>query len=116
MEQWSYGTTVSIFMRLPDGNTDGLGFSSTGFQSLAKLRDGSISSIAAVDGSATYGSWQGLELTIGANVTTYTMDDATKTIGCPGFNRARQSFEGQNCKGGADHWDYLARADTVCNS
>jgi hypothetical protein len=48
---WSY------FMRLPDGNVSGLGFEASQFASLEKLRSGAISSITAVDGSATYTSW-----------------------------------------------------------
>jgi LmbE family N-acetylglucosaminyl deacetylase len=43
-----------IFMRLPDGNLDGTGFSSQNNQSLQKLYTGENSQIAAVDGSATY--------------------------------------------------------------
>ena len=43
-----------VFMRLPDGNLDGSGFASQGYQSLQKLWTGQISSITAVDGSSSY--------------------------------------------------------------
>ncbi len=43
-----------VFMHLPDGNTDGSGFSTTGYESLKKLRLGQISTIDAVDGSSSY--------------------------------------------------------------
>jgi LmbE family N-acetylglucosaminyl deacetylase len=43
-----------VFMRLPDGNIDGSGFASNGFQSLQELWQGTISTIDAVDGSSTY--------------------------------------------------------------
>ena len=47
--------TVSlVFTRLPDGNNDGSGFSSNGFESLQKLWQGTISTIEAVDGSSSY--------------------------------------------------------------
>ena len=42
------------FMRLPDGNIDGSGFSSTGRKSMEKLWSGSISSITTVNGSSSY--------------------------------------------------------------
>ena len=43
-----------VYMRLPDGNVDGSGFSSTGHKSLQKLWSGSASSISAVNGSSSY--------------------------------------------------------------
>ena len=47
--------TVSlVFLRLADGNSDGSGFSNDGFESLMKLWQGSIPTIHAVDGSASY--------------------------------------------------------------
>jgi LmbE family N-acetylglucosaminyl deacetylase len=47
--------TVSLlFMRLPDGNVSGGGFSDNDFESLQKLWTGAITTITAVDGSASY--------------------------------------------------------------
>jgi LmbE family N-acetylglucosaminyl deacetylase len=43
-----------VFLRLPDGNIDGTGFPSTKNQSLQKLVAGTIPTIEAVDGSASY--------------------------------------------------------------
>ncbi len=43
-----------IFMRLPDGNTDGSGFKATDFQSLNKLQAGRISRIRTVNKQSTY--------------------------------------------------------------
>jgi LmbE family N-acetylglucosaminyl deacetylase len=111
--RWNYGTAIAIFMRLPDGDTTGGGFSSTGFQSLAKLRDGNISSMNTVDGSATYTSWPDLYRTVGAIVTAFAPYDATTKINAPDFNRTMQSFEGKNCNGCADHSDHLAVADAL---
>ncbi len=49
--------TVSVvFLRLPDGMPLGTGSSAYGYQSLKKLWQGTISSITAVDGSASYSS------------------------------------------------------------
>ena len=42
------------YLRLPDGRSDGSGFSSHGYQSLQSLYDGSIGSISAIDGSSSY--------------------------------------------------------------
>jgi LmbE family N-acetylglucosaminyl deacetylase len=47
-----------IFLHLPDGNLKGQGFSSSGFQSLAKLGSGAITQIQSVDGQSVYGSGQ----------------------------------------------------------
>ena len=110
-----YGTTVTFFMRLPDGNSDGGGFSSTGFQTIEKLRDGAIPSINAIDNSTTYTSWQDLYLTVGAIITTVAGSDPSTAVNAPDFDRTRQSFEGMGCNGCADHPDHLAVADLVYN-
>ena len=47
--------SVSLaFLRLPDGNLDGSGFASTGYESLDKLWRDSISTIDTIDGSSSY--------------------------------------------------------------
>lgn len=43
-----------VFMRLPDGNGDGDGFSNNSFESLQKLWQNKIPTINAVDGSSNY--------------------------------------------------------------
>ncbi|MGV8978611.1 MAG: PIG-L family deacetylase [Cellulomonas sp.] len=45
-----------VFMRLPDGNRTGTGMLVHHYQSLRRLWDGDITTIDAVDGSATYSS------------------------------------------------------------
>ena len=55
--KYSCANSVVYCMRLPDGNIDGVGFPSTGNNSLAKLRDANAP-IIAVDGSTTYRSWE----------------------------------------------------------
>jgi hypothetical protein len=57
VQQYSYENTVSYFVRLPDGGTDGNGFSTTGNQSLRNFRNGMTQSITAIDNSAVYASW-----------------------------------------------------------
>jgi hypothetical protein len=58
--------TESFFLRLPDGHRNGIGFASHSYQSLRKLRRKRITSISAVDGSATYSSWADIKSTVGA--------------------------------------------------
>src|ERR1700761_4961757 len=53
----SYHNTVGYFLRLPDGDALGQGFSGTGYQSLKKLANGDIATLAAVDGSTVYRGW-----------------------------------------------------------
>ncbi len=57
IHKYTYGNTVSYFMRLPDGYLDNGGRESTHYQTLCKLRDGQIATITAVDESATYYGW-----------------------------------------------------------
>jgi len=57
------GSSVSYFLRLPDGNRDGAGFARNHFESLRKLRAKGIS-VHAIDGSQTYVSWQDLTTTV----------------------------------------------------
>jgi LmbE family N-acetylglucosaminyl deacetylase len=58
--------TVSYFMRLPDGNMYGDGFERYQFKSLQNLKEGAISTIHAIDGTAHYNGWQELVATVGA--------------------------------------------------
>ena len=100
----NYGRTTSLFMRLPDGNQDGGGFNATGFRSLARLRDGNITSLSAVDGSATYVGWDDLYLTVKAMLSAYAPFDSTTKINAPDFDRVGNS---------GDHSDHLAVGDLV---
>jgi LmbE family N-acetylglucosaminyl deacetylase len=59
-----------IFMHLPDGNLQGQGFSSSGYESLAKLYSGSISAINSVDNQSYYRSAQ-LTAALSTIMTTY---------------------------------------------
>ncbi len=45
-----------IFMHLPDGNLKGQGFRSSNFESLAKLKNGSIKDMSSVDNQSYYSS------------------------------------------------------------
>ncbi len=67
--KFSYRNAVAYFLRLPDGDYRGTGYPGTNNESLLKLVDGSITSISAVDGTATYNSLADLEATLQAIVT-----------------------------------------------
>jgi hypothetical protein len=60
----TYRNTVSYFFRLPDGNPEGLGYATTGNQSLRLLAEAKITGLRAVDGSARYSSWADLVSTL----------------------------------------------------
>jgi len=64
MRRCVLGNTESYFLRLPDGQRNGSGFSRYNNQSLRRLRLRNISAITAVDGSATYQGWSDLVSTI----------------------------------------------------
>lgn len=57
------GRAVMYFFRLPDGNGNGAGYSGTGSQSIEKLKT-SGKAIDAIDGSASYASWNDFVATL----------------------------------------------------
>ncbi len=61
---WSGNNASCYFLRLPDGNLDGNGFTLYHYQSLSKFRSGQINTITSVDSSATYNSWSNFYNTI----------------------------------------------------
>jgi hypothetical protein len=61
-----YRNTAAYFLRLPDGHPSGAGFAGTGYQSLARLVSGQITTLTAVDGSTTYRGWRDLVSTLRA--------------------------------------------------
>lgn len=54
---WTANNATCYFLRLPDGNLYGNGFSQNHYQSLSKFRGEEISAITALDNSTTYKSW-----------------------------------------------------------
>jgi hypothetical protein len=60
----AYPTTISYFLRLPDGYPTGTGFPGTGFQSLKRLAAGEIDTMSAVDDSTSYHGWNDLVATV----------------------------------------------------
>ncbi len=64
----AYKNTYAYFLRLPDGNADGSGFPLTGNTSIAKLKSGQITTLTAINGSATYRGWADLVTTVTALV------------------------------------------------
>jgi len=61
-----YRNTAAYFLRLPDGNACGEGYTETSWQSLRRLANSEIAELSAVDGSARYRGWPDLTATIGA--------------------------------------------------
>ncbi len=113
---WTYGNTVSVFMRVPDGGNHGGGFPSTNYQTMEKLRDGTILSMTAVDGSTTYQTWTDFYSTINAIIAAYTPSDSTTRVNAPDFDRTRQTGHFNGCDPCEDHADHLATADAVWNA
>jgi len=62
--KFSYRNAIAYFLRLPDGNSNGNGYPLHNGASLRKLYNGTIATISAIDGSATYNSLSDLEATI----------------------------------------------------
>jgi hypothetical protein len=68
IERTAYRNTVSYFLRLPDGGTDGTGYAQTGWQSLSRLNSGAIPTLDALDRSTSYRGWNDLASTVRAIV------------------------------------------------
>lgn len=60
------GTSVSYFLRLPDGNLNGQGFPATGGRSLMQLANGIAAPVPTLDGKGSFRSWQDLVDVVGA--------------------------------------------------
>lgn len=61
----AYRNTVSYFLRVPDGEGSGNGYSQTGFQSLKQLAERNRP-LWSIDGSTIYSDWNDLVATIAA--------------------------------------------------
>ena len=68
------GSTRSYFLRLPDGNRNGAGFTRYGNESLRKLRKKASRSITAVDRSTRYSGWDDLITTVGELISMSSVD------------------------------------------
>lgn len=62
--KYVYKNTVNYFLRLSDGDRHGQGFKNANFESLQRLKEQKVSSVKAIDCSATYKSWFDLTETI----------------------------------------------------
>jgi hypothetical protein len=62
----TYRNTAIYFLRVPDGNSTGVGYAETGRQSLELLARGQNPVLAAIDGSTAYHGWADLTATIRA--------------------------------------------------
>ena len=71
---WSINNTVCYFLRLPDGNLDGKGFSTFNFQSLTKFKSGELSTLATVDKATTYHNWPDFYKTLQMIILSETVD------------------------------------------
>ena len=71
--KYTYKNTVNYFLRLPDGNGAGEGFSANNFQSLEKLKSGAITAINVVGNST-------IPPSSGPAALTYTWGQLTATI------------------------------------
>lgn len=101
---WSASRATSYFLRLPDGNLDGKGFSSNHYQSLSKFRKGEMEKIAAVDFSTSYSSWQDLMGTIEAIIRFESEDITDITIHYQDPDRERNPN---------DHADHIATGQAI---
>ena len=101
LTRWVYRNTVSYFLRLPDGNMQGTGYRKTGWQSLRRLHEEAIPSIAAVDDSAVYAGWPDLAATLRELIVRESDEAATIWINIADIDGAEND---------GDHSDHLQTA------
>lgn len=113
--KYVYKNSVNYFLRLPDGNYDGTGYSSTGNKSLQKLKLNQITSISALDGSATYDGWNDLALTIKQIILNESGSDNQVWINTPSISTSSAS-PNYNPNDHSDHkYSSIAARDAVSN-
>lgn len=88
LHRWCGGNAVCYFLRLPDGNVTGSGFSSQGYQSLQKLYRRQIPFIKALDGSTIYHGWQDFVNTLQGIIDNEAGGFASVRINYPETNKA----------------------------
>ena len=91
VHRWAYRNTVSYFLRLPDGDMAGTGYEGTGWQSLQRLHQAKVSSIEAVDASATYRGWDDLTATLRELITEERREARSVWINLPDPDGSRNS-------------------------
>ncbi|MGN6618710.1 MAG: PIG-L family deacetylase [Ilyomonas sp.] len=101
---WSANNAISYFLRLPDGNLDGKGFSSNHYQSLSKFGKGEINKINAIDFSTSYHSWQDLLITIEAIIRFESENQTDITVHYQDPDRKRNPD---------DHADHIATGQAI---
>lgn len=119
---WQYGRppVVMAYMRLPNPRMpDPIEADCpTTAPSLCMLRDGVVTSLTAVDGSATYASWEDFSTTLRRIVSAWVPDEPGHHIHAPDTDRTRQtarpgSLWCTDARGCPDHPDHLATGDAV---
>jgi type IX secretion system substrate protein len=80
--RFEYKNVVSYFLRLPDGCMEAV------HSTIKKLRDGTISSISAVDGSTSYSSYEDLLQTVGSIITNENAQVPEVWINAPDWDNA----------------------------
>lgn len=113
--KYIYKNCVNYFLRLPDGNSNGSGFSLTGSKSLQKLKQNQISSISSIDGLTTYNGWNDLTLTIKQIILNESGSDNQVWINAPSISTNSFSLN-YNPNDHSDHkYSSIAARDAVSN-
>jgi hypothetical protein len=101
---WKVNHVVCYFLRLPDGNLDGNGFAIHDYESLSKLEAGQINTIAAIDGSTIYDSWQDFYNTLEAIILSESEDVSNTWLNYLNPDQQENPM---------DHSDHIATGDAI---
>jgi LmbE family N-acetylglucosaminyl deacetylase len=101
---FSINNATCYFLRLPDGNLDGSGFSAQQYQSLSKFRGNEIPHMTAIDNSAIYHDWQDFQATLQTII---------KSESHGTFNILLNYLNPDTHKNPGDHSDHIATGQAV---
>ena len=101
---WLADNATCYFLRLPDGNLDGNGFSPHDYHSLSRLRAGQINTISAIDNSTTYHNWSDFYKTLDTII-------LSESHGIP--NIWVNYLNPDTCANPNDHPDHIATGQAI---
>ena len=88
IKKYTYRNIVAYFLRLPDGNVDGSGFSKFDFVSLQKFYEGTATSLPAIDNRTKYTSPEDLKETLKSMIQFECADSEIVKFNLPDENTA----------------------------
>lgn len=88
---YSVRNCIMYFLRLPDGNYDGTGFTACGNQSMNKFRSGKCADLTPLDNQSVYSHWDQLVTTLDEIISVEKTTSGIVTLNLPDSDLTRNS-------------------------